>query len=116
MRTRMPILAVIALVEPFSQTSAQASCPELTALRREAAEASRQIVGVATSERCFAYNRSSAAWGVVARYARDHQEQCEISAVSLEEFEQHHRVANKARDNVCAGRPARPFPPDIIQR
>jgi hypothetical protein len=116
MRICLPSLATVALVGAFSQASAQASCPELTALRHEATEASRQIVGVPASERCLAYNRSSAAWGEVAKYASDHREQCEISAVSLSEFEKRHREAQKARDNVCAGRPARPFPPDIIQR
>ena len=56
------------------------------------------------------------AWGAVAQYANDHRETCDISILSVNEFEEYHRKAAKARDDVCAGRPARPFPPDIIQR
>jgi len=107
---------MIALVGFCSQANAQARCPELTRLRSEAADALKQTRGVPTSERCEAYNRLSMAWGAVAQYANDHRELCGISAVSLNEFEKYHHDAVTARDNVCAGRPARPFPPDIIQR
>ena len=44
------------------------------------------------------------------------RELCDISIVLLSEFEKRHREAEKARDNVCAGRPLRPYPPDIIER
>jgi hypothetical protein len=109
-------LAVLVLVAATSQAGAQTSCSELTDLRREAAQVSRQGLGVPTSERCVAYNRVSAAWNAVVKYASDHREQCEISLISLNEFEKRHREASIARDNVCAGRPARPFPPEIIHR
>lgn len=66
--------------------------------------------------RCEAYNRFSAAWGAIAQYAKDHRELGDISSVSLSEFENRHREAERARDNVCAGRLLRRFPPDIIQR
>jgi hypothetical protein len=116
MGARLPILATLTLIGAINPASAQTSCLELAALRREASEASRHIIGVPTSERCVAYNRFSAAWAAVARYASDHREQCEISADSMGGFEKRHAEADKARDNICAGRPARPFPPEIIQR
>src|SRR5690348_9636044 len=105
MDIRLPVLATLTLIGTISQVSAQTACPELTALRREASEASRHIIGVATSDRCVAYGRFSAAWAAIARYANDHREQCEISAVSLGDFEKRRAEAEKARDNICAGRP-----------
>jgi hypothetical protein len=116
MRIHMPALAMIALIGFASQASAQARCPELTRMRSEAVAASKRTMGVPTSERCEAYNRVSMAWGAMARYANDHRESCDISILSVNELEGYHREAAKARDNVCAGRPPRPFPPDIIQR
>ena len=74
------------------------------------------MAGVPTSDRCEAYGRFSAAWGEIFRYANDHRELCDVSDVSLGEFEKRYREAVKARDNVCAGRPLQPFPPDIIKR
>jgi hypothetical protein len=94
----------------------QARCPELTRLRSEAAEAVKRMRGVPASDLCAAYSRSSMAWSEIVRYANDHRELCEISDVSLNEFEKYHREAVKSRDNVCTNRPLRPYPPDIIQR
>jgi hypothetical protein len=117
MRMHMPALAAIALAGFCSQANAQAQCPELTRLRGEAAEAAKQRIGlVPISQRCEAYVRSSMVWGALAQYANDHRELCDISLVSLNEFEQRHREAVTARDNFCSGRPVRPFPPEIIQR
>jgi hypothetical protein len=76
----------------------------------------KTIRSVAPSDRCGAYNRFSMARGAIAQYANDHRELCDISIVSLSEFEKRHREADKARDNVCAGRPLRPYPPDVIER
>jgi hypothetical protein len=115
MRTLMPALA-IALVGFCSQANAQAQCPELTRLRSEAAEASKPTRRALISDRCEAYIRSSMAWDVMVQYANDHRELCNISIHSLSEFEKYHREAVSARDNVCTGRPVRPFPPEIIQR
>jgi hypothetical protein len=116
MQKHMPALAMIALIGFCSQANAQAQCPELTRLRSEAAEASKQTRGGGLiSGRCEAYVRSSRAWGVMVQYANDHREMCDISLHSLSEFEKTHREAERARDNVCAGRPARPFPPEIIR-
>jgi hypothetical protein len=111
----MPVLAMAALVGFCSQASAQAQCPELTRLRGEAVEAIKHMTDGPTG-RCAAYNRFSAAWGAIEQYAKDHREMCDISAVSLSEIEKRHREAERARDNVCAGRPLRPFPPEIILR
>jgi hypothetical protein len=117
MRTPMPVLAMIALVGFCSQANAQARCPELTRLRSEVAGALKQTRGlVPTLDRCEAYNRFSTAWATIVQYANDNREACDISTLSLDEFEKYHREAVQARDNVCAGRPARPFPPDVIRR
>jgi hypothetical protein len=107
---------VIALAGFCIQADAQDRCPELTRLRSEAAEALKQTTTVPASERCESYNRFSAAWGEIAQYANDHRELCDISILSMSEFEKYHREAVKARDDVCSGRPVRAFPPDLIQR
>ena len=116
MRTPVPAIAVIALVGFCSQANAQAQCPELTRLRSEASEAAQQTRGAPTSDRCAAYIRFSMAWGAIAQYANDHRELCDISTPLLSDFEKRYREAVSARENVCAGRPIRPFPPDINQR
>lgn len=115
-RTRMPALTIIALLGFCIEANAQALCPELTRLRSEAQEALKQSRTGPASERCYMYNRLSEAWRSVAQYANDNRESCYISSASLNEFEQYHREAVRDRDNVCAGRPLRPYPPDIIQR
>jgi hypothetical protein len=114
--THMPGLTIIALAGFCIQANAQDRCPELTRLRSEAAEALKQTRTVPASERCESYNRLSMARREVAQYASEHRESCEISILPLSELEKYHRDAVKARDNVCAGRPVRPYPPDIIQR
>jgi len=116
MRTLLPALAVIALGGFFNQANAQAPCPEFTRLRSEAVEAQRPTARGLMSGRCDALIRSSIAWRAVLQYADDHREMCDISIRSLGEFEKYYSDAVTARDNVCAGRPARPFPPEIIQR
>jgi len=116
LRTPVIALAAITLVGLSSQVSAQTQCEELTGLRSKAAEASKRTVGVPTSARCESYTQLSMAWNAVTQYANDHRESCDISMTSLDLFEKNHRDAVKARDNVCAGRPARPYPAEIIQR
>jgi hypothetical protein len=118
MRTLMPTLSMIALVGFCSQANAQAQCPELTRLRSEAVEAAKPMgrARALISKNCEAYIRSSMAWGEIVQYANDHRESCDISVHSLSEFEKYRREAVSARDNACAGRPLRPFPPEIIQR
>jgi hypothetical protein len=116
MTIRMPSLVVIALLGFCIEANAQALCPELMRLRSEAQEAQKQSRTVPASERCYIYNRVSAAWGAVAQYANNNRESCHISIPSLNDLERYHHEALEARDNVCAGRPIRSYPPDIIQR
>ena len=116
MRTRLPAFTIVALLGFGVQANAQALCPELARLRSEAQAALKQSRTVAASERCYGYNRLSEAWGDVAHYASDNRELCRISAASLNEFERYHREAAKDRDNVCAGRPLRPYGADVIQQ
>ena len=115
MRARMPTFAIMALFGLCIQANAQAQCPELARLRSEAQEALRQSRTVPTSERCYAYGRLSNAWDAVARYANDNRESCHISGASLNDLERYHSDAVKDRDNVCAGRPLRPYGADIIR-
>ena len=116
MRTLLPALAMIALGGFSNQANAQAQCPELTRLRSEAAGAQKPMARGLISNPCDAYIRTSMAWRAVLHYAEEHREMCDISIRALSDFEKYYSEAVSARDNVCAGRPARPFPPDIIQR
>ena len=116
MRTLLPAVAMIALGAFCNQASAQAQCPELTRLRSEAAQSQKPAARGLMSSHCDTLIRSSIAWRAVLQYADDHREMCDISIRALGEFEKYYSDAVSARDNVCAGRPARPFPPEIIQR
>jgi hypothetical protein len=104
------------LVGFCGRAGAQALCPELIRLRGEAAAASEKVRGFPASDRCAAYVRFSMAWDSVTQYANDHREMCDISSVSLGDFEKQHRAAVQVRENVCAGRSARPYPAEIIRR
>jgi hypothetical protein len=115
MRIHSPALALIALVGFCSQAGAQARCPELTRLRGEAAEASAKVRDFSASNRCAAYVRFSMAWDEIIQYANDHREMCDISNISLDDFDKQHREAVEARKNICAGRSARPYPAEIIR-
>ena len=115
MRTRMPAFIIMALLGFSIQANAQPQCPELARLRGEVQAALKQSRTVSLSERCYIYGRLSNAWGAVARYANDNRESCHISVASLDDFERYHSEAIKDRDNVCAGRPLRPYGADIIQ-
>jgi hypothetical protein len=113
----MAALAAVVLAGFCNQAHAQAQCPELTRLHGEVAQAAKQRVAlVPPSQRCQAYIRMSMTWAAIAQYANDHRDACDVSEVSLNEFEQRHREAVTARDNFCSGRPIRPFPAEIIQR
>ena len=116
MRTFLRALALIALGGFFNQANAQTQCPELIRLRSEAAEAQKPMGRGLMSSHCDALIRSSIAWRAVLQYAEDHREMCDVSVRSLADFEKYYSDAASARDNVCAGRPVRPFPADIIQR
>ena len=116
MRALLPALAMLALGGFCGLASAQAQCPELTRLRSEAVQAQRPMRRSPMTGGCELYIRSSMAWRAVFEYADENREMCDISTDSLADFEKYYREALSARNNVCAGRPARPYPADIIQR
>jgi hypothetical protein len=117
MRIVLPAFATMIALGAFcSQANAQAQCPELIRLRSEAAGAQKPMGRGLMSGHCDALIRSSIAWRAVLQYADDHREVCDVSIRLLSDFEKYYSEAVSARDNVCAGRPARPFPPEIIQR
>ena len=116
MRMSLPAFAVTALVGFGGPADAQMPCPELIRLRSEAAAVAKRTIGVPIMASCERYARLATAWNAVAQYAIDHREVCEISDRTIDDFEKYQREASAGRDNVCAGRPARPFPPEIIRR
>jgi hypothetical protein len=116
MRTLVSALAIIALGASCYPVRAEAPCPELTRLRSEAADAAKLRSSAPTRDRCEAYIRFSMAWAEIAEYARDHRESCDISQGSLDAMEKRHREAVHERKELCAGRPGRRFPAEIIKR
>ncbi|TWB66733.1 hypothetical protein FBZ94_101411 [Bradyrhizobium sacchari] len=114
MRILLPIIAMIALTGACSEAGAQARCPELIRLRSAAVEASKPITRALMSSRCDAYISASLAWSAVVDYARDHQDVCDVSNRLLSDLEKYHLDSVTARINVCAGRPVRPFPADVV--
>lgn len=114
MRTLLPAIIMIALAGFGS--AAQAECPEFIRLRNEVVEATKPMNGGFVPGRCEAYIRASHAWSALRSYAYDHKEACDISSHSLGEIDRSHHDAIAARNNVCAGRPIRAFPADIILR
>jgi hypothetical protein len=98
------------------QAEARAQCPELDRLRSAIVEAQKRLAIAPGWERCGSYGRLSVVEQARAEYARQNVEACGISDPSLAQMEREYRNAEQARANVCAGRPARPFPPEIIER
>ena len=115
MQMAWKIVLTFLMVGSWNCTNAQEQCPELIRLRGEVAAAQKQTIGVPMPDRCVAYVGLSRAWGAIVQYASEHREQCGISSPSLEQLERSHREAAEARKNVCAGRPPRAFPPEIIK-
>ena len=107
---------LISLMLAGFQASAQTQCPELTRLRAEAEAVAKPARGPRALPRCETYIRISIAWNDVAKYASDHREACDVSSPMLDAIDKAHRAAVKTRDNVCSGRPALSYPPDIILR
>jgi hypothetical protein len=60
--------------------------------------------------------QASLAAEATLNYANSNHESCHISDRLMNQLEGYHREAVQARENACAGRPLRPFQPDIIQR
>lgn len=96
------------------QAGAQTPCPDAMRLRDAATHAWTQAMRAPPSERCAALYRASQAAQAALDFAERHREACRIPAASLQAFERSRREAVNGRDNVCAGRPLRPYPPDII--
>jgi hypothetical protein len=109
-------LAMMAIVEPTVQAKVQTPCPEVVLLRNAATAAWKQAMAGPSSERCGALNHAAAATEATFSYADNNRKSCNISVALLSQLEGYHREAVRARDNVCAGRPLRPYPPDIIRR
>ena len=112
----VPVFTLIAIVGLGVQVEAQTPCPELVRLRNAATETWKQAMRAPPSERCAALYHASLAAEATLKYADNNRESCDISVSLLDQVERYHREAVQARDNACAGRPVRPFPPDIIQR
>jgi hypothetical protein len=109
------VFTAIAIVGLAAPAVARASCPDVLRLRNAATEIWRQAMRVPRSERCAALHRAAAATAATLDYASDNRTSCDIADPLLSEVERYHRDAVQARDNVCAGRLLRPYPPDIIQ-
>jgi hypothetical protein len=114
--TRAPALTAIAIIALGVQVEAKTPCPELMRLRNAATEAWIQAMRAPQSDRCGELYHAASAAEATLKYADNNRESCDISVSSLNQVERSHREAAQARDNVCAGRPLRPYPPDIIQR
>jgi hypothetical protein len=112
---RVAAFAIITIVGLGVQAQAQAPCPDVVRLRNAATEAWKQAMRVSRSERCGALYHAASATEATLNYANNNREVCDISVRLLNEVERYHREAVQARDNVCAGRPLRPYPPDIIE-
>ena len=111
----LPAFTLIAIVSLGVQAEAKAPCSELVRLRNAATAAWKEAMRAPRSELCGALNHASSAAEVTLKYAENNREACDISARLLDDVEGYHRQAIQARDNACAGRPLRPYPPDIIQ-
>jgi hypothetical protein len=116
MLIRMPAVTIIAIAWLGVQAKAQTPCPELVQLRNAATEAWKEAMRASPLERCEALGHASSAAEATLDYANSSRETCNISLRLLNEVEGYHREAIRARDNVCAGRPLRPYPADIIRR
>ena len=105
-----------AIVGRGGQAEAKAPCQELVRLRNAASETWKQAMRVPPSQRCGALYQASLATEATLNYANNNHESCDISVPLLNQVEGYHREAVQARNNVCAGRPLRPYPAEIIQR
>jgi hypothetical protein len=113
---RVLVLTVIPIVSFGVQVAARAPCQEYLQLRNAATEAWKQAMRAQQSERCEALNYASLAADATLKYSSNNRESCDISVRLLDQVEGYRRETVRARDNVCAGRPLRPYSADIIQR
>jgi hypothetical protein len=113
---RVPAFTMIAMVWLGVQAEAQTPCQDYLRLRNAATDAWKEAMRAPRSERCGALDHASVAAEATLKYANNNREACDISVPLLNQVQGYHRDALQARDDVCAGRPLRPYPPDIIQR
>ena len=117
--TIMAILIAIigvAMIGLGVQVEAKTPCPELVRLRNVATEAWKRAMRAPQSDRCGALYQAALAAEATRKYADDNRQACNVSVSLLNQVERSDREAVQARDNACAGRPLRSFPPEIIQR
>ena len=117
--TMMAILIAIigvAMIGLGVQVESKTPCPELVRLRNVATEAWKRAMRAPQSDRCGALYQAALAAEATRKYADDNRQACNVSVSLLNQVERSDREAVQARDNVCAGRPLRPYPPDIIKR
>lgn len=112
----VPALTMIATVWFGVQAEAKTPCAEYLRLRNTASEAWQEAMRAPPSERCGALHHAALAAEATLTYADNNRESCDISGPMFNQAEGYRREAVQARDNACAGRPLRPYPPDIIQR
>jgi hypothetical protein len=98
------------------RAEAQPPCAEFVQLRNDANAVWKRALNAPASERCGALDEASQATAATFSYASDNRVACNVSASLLSQVEGYHREAVHARDNVCAGRPLRPYPADVIGR
>jgi len=113
---RASAFALMAIVGLDVQAKAQGRCQELVQLRNASTEAWKQAMRVPRSERCEALYQASLAAEATLNYANDNRKSCNITLPLLNQVEEYRREAVQARDNICAGRPMRPYPPEIIRQ
>src|SRR5258707_10283422 len=112
----MPAFAMITMIGLGVQVEAQTPCQEYLRQRNAATEAWKEAMRAPPSERCGALYHASLAAETTFKYANNNRASCDISVPLLNQVEGYHREAVQAHGNVCAGRPLRPYPADIIQR
>jgi hypothetical protein len=117
MRTGLRTVAMIAVLIGLQvRAEAQPPCAEFVQLRSDANAVWKRALSAPASERCGALDQASQATAATFSYASDNRVACNVSASLLSQVEGYHREAVQARDNVCAGRPLRPYPADVIGR
>ena len=116
MLKKVAVFTIIAVAGFGVQVEAKTPCQELLRLRNAATEAWKQAMRAPQPDRCGLLHHAAVAAEATLKYADDNRESCNISVSLLNQVEKYHREAAQARDNVCAGRPLRPYPPDIIRR
>jgi len=112
----VPAFAFMTIIGLGVQVEAQTPCQEYLRLRNAANMAWKHAMRAPSSQLCGALNQAALAAEATLRYASSNRAACDISVPLLSWVEGYHRQAAQARDNVCAGRPLRPYPADIIER